>query len=370
MPPARGEDASARRLVEAPEVSEAIPTIERPVVDRTGVLSHYTVREIEARLLRLRERTGVQMAVLVVDTTGRATIEELSLAAAQKWGGGAKGRDDGVLFVLALGDRNMRLEVGVGLESKIPDAEAARILDAIKPSLRARNYGLAVRLVIDGVSRAITGPSWWSGLIPKRMGFYWLGLLLAALPLGLILLLRKKKGALIGANGAAVTMLILVCLPIIGGVLDRPPAVWFGSGAMVGFYLSVTLHPALRRRFVTPLLVLGVAGLLAWWLANASHSMLFGIYLVLMAFNMIGQVVVWAALASSRAAFISAAGAFWSTSSRSSSSFRSSSSSRSSRSSRSSSSRSSRSSHSSHSSHSSYSGGGGSFGGGGASASW
>lgn len=106
---------------------------------------------IESRLRGHRKAVGVQMAVLLIRTTDGRPIDWYSLDVAKKWGGGKKGRDDGLLFILAVDDHRMRLEVGYGLEPSIPDREARRIIDSIKPELRAGMYGVGVAKVVEEV---------------------------------------------------------------------------------------------------------------------------------------------------------------------------------------------------------------------------
>lgn len=129
----------------------AVPEIDRPVTDRVGVYADHEVDDLERRLYDLQERTGVQMAVLVVDSTRPEPIESYSMAVAERWEGGSAERDDGVLFTLAIDDRQNRLELGYGLEPVLSDSEAADILDSIAPLLREERYADATREVIDEV---------------------------------------------------------------------------------------------------------------------------------------------------------------------------------------------------------------------------
>ncbi len=136
------------------------PAITRPVTDLAGVLSDGDEEAIGERLERYRASNEVQIAVLLVQTTAGEPIEDYAHRVATLWGGGAKKRDDGVLFVLAVADRRMRLEVGYGLEPFIPDGAAAAILERVKPHLRRLDYAAAVTAVIDGViGRHSAGPA-------------------------------------------------------------------------------------------------------------------------------------------------------------------------------------------------------------------
>ncbi len=129
----------------------AQPAITRAVTDRAGVISPAAEQQIAELLVRHRQATGVQIAVLVVRTTSGEPIEDYSMRVAEAWAGGSRGRDDGVLYTLAIDDRRMRLEVGYGLEDRIPDAAAREIIDATRPELRAGDYDQAVTKVIEAV---------------------------------------------------------------------------------------------------------------------------------------------------------------------------------------------------------------------------
>ena len=135
----------------AVERQRPLPAIEQPVTDQVGVFSAADVDELSRRLRDHQRRTGVQMAVLMVDTTGEEPIEDFSLQVAEEWGGGDASRDDGLLFTLAIEDRENRLEVGYGLEEVIPDWYAADSLASIRPELRDERYADATHQVIDDV---------------------------------------------------------------------------------------------------------------------------------------------------------------------------------------------------------------------------
>ena len=69
------------------------------------------------------------LPILMVETTGLLPVEDYAQEVFDNWKGGSKTRDDGVLFVLAIEDRTMRLHLGYGVETYISDSRARRILD-------------------------------------------------------------------------------------------------------------------------------------------------------------------------------------------------------------------------------------------------
>lgn len=77
----------------------------------------------------LEQQTSAQVAVLTVDTTGDIPITDFANEAFRKYGIGAAQENNGIMLVLAMSDRQIRIEVGYGLEGRIPDGKAGRILD-------------------------------------------------------------------------------------------------------------------------------------------------------------------------------------------------------------------------------------------------
>lgn len=131
--------------------------IDRPVVDTIGLVSAQGQQQLEHALTELRSQTRAHMAVLLVPTTGGTPIEDYAHQQAEAWGGGDAGVDQGVLLVIALNDRRMRLEVGYGLETVLTDRLSRQILDLARPAMRSGDHTAAIALIIKGVSNAVQG---------------------------------------------------------------------------------------------------------------------------------------------------------------------------------------------------------------------
>ena len=129
--------------------AQRIPAILHPVNDYGNILTPFQENRIAKMLIDHRKKTGVQIAVLTVGSTGQMSIEEFSIKTAEKWGGGSKERDDGLLFTVAVYDRRMRIEVGYGLEGYITDLRAGRILGGIRDDFKSYKYG-------QGIEKAVT----------------------------------------------------------------------------------------------------------------------------------------------------------------------------------------------------------------------
>jgi len=92
------------------------------VVDLAGIVRSDLKNELNAYLQTLERKTTAQVLVLTVQTLDNQNIEEFALNTKEKWKLGQKGKDNGVLIVVALKDRKYRIEVGYGLESVLPDS--------------------------------------------------------------------------------------------------------------------------------------------------------------------------------------------------------------------------------------------------------
>ena len=94
-----------------------------PVVDLAGIIDDAIEAKINRYLRELEDKTTAQMAILTIKRLAGQSIEEFSLSIAHdKWKLGQKGKDNGVLLVVALNARKYRIEVGYGLEGTLPDS--------------------------------------------------------------------------------------------------------------------------------------------------------------------------------------------------------------------------------------------------------
>ena len=120
---------------------QSIPALTAPVVDRTGTLSDDQRRQLDERLLAFEKQKGSQIAVLLVPTVRPESIAAYSLRVVETWKLGRRGVDDGALLLIAKNDREMRIEVGYGLEGALSDAVAKRIIEErITPRFRSGDF--------------------------------------------------------------------------------------------------------------------------------------------------------------------------------------------------------------------------------------
>ncbi|MCU0845742.1 MAG: TPM domain-containing protein [Spirochaetes bacterium] len=144
----------ASMVLSPPLSGQTIPVITHPVNDYANIIPPKREVTIAAMLVAHREKTGVHAAVLTVPTTQPMSIEEFSIKVAEKWGGGSKERDDGLLFTVAVDDRRMRIEVGYGLEGYLTDLRAGRILNGIREDFRNNDYGGGIEKAVEQIIAA------------------------------------------------------------------------------------------------------------------------------------------------------------------------------------------------------------------------
>ena len=141
--------------------TEGFPEFTAPVVDDAGVIDDATEDSLNAKLEQFRTAVGPQIAVLVVDSTGSTTIEDYGIDVAREWGVGDKQRDDGVLLLIAVDDRRLRIETGSGIEGDLTDIEAGRIIDSVVvPQLRNNDPTAAVVAGVEALTTELSGQTY------------------------------------------------------------------------------------------------------------------------------------------------------------------------------------------------------------------
>lgn len=125
-------------------------------LDQPGVLSEETKSLIDVAGNLLEEKTGAQIVVAVVHSLGGETVEDYANAMFRAWGIGDAQKDNGILLLVALDDRQDRIEVGYGLEGALNDAKAGRIRDTyLTPNFKAGDYDAGVRNAYLAILEAV-----------------------------------------------------------------------------------------------------------------------------------------------------------------------------------------------------------------------
>lgn len=133
-----------------------VPALKARVTDLTATLSPAQVADLEATLAAFEARKGTQVAVLVLPSTAPETIEQFGVRLLDAWRIGRKGIDDGAILIVARDDRNVRIEVGYGLEGVLNDATAKRIIaETITPVFKAGDLPGGIIAGVDAILCAV-----------------------------------------------------------------------------------------------------------------------------------------------------------------------------------------------------------------------
>ena len=124
--------------------------------DYAGLLSPAERERIEALLTDRERATGTQMAIAVFKSLDGESLEDVANRLFQQWRLGQKKLDNGVLLIVFIEDRKLRIEVGYGLEGVLPDAEASQIIrNVIAPRFREQQYAAGLEAATIAVFERI-----------------------------------------------------------------------------------------------------------------------------------------------------------------------------------------------------------------------
>lgn len=145
-------------LVVSPVWAFEIPNYQNYVTDLANIYSTEFENKLNEKIKVFEGETEIELAVLTISKLPEASIEEYAVEVFEKWGVGKRGEDNGVLLLISKEDREMRIEVGYGLEGKITDGMAGRIIrDEITPQFRLENYEEGTEAGVEAIMRAAKG---------------------------------------------------------------------------------------------------------------------------------------------------------------------------------------------------------------------
>jgi len=175
------------------------------VNDFAGVLDAATQASLNDLCRQVEQKAQAQIAVVTVKSVDGQDVVSYAVALYQKWGIGAKGKDRGVLILLATDDHKYWTTVGYGLESILPDGKVGGFGREMVPVLRSGNYAAAVTLITSHVASAIAQDA---------------GVTLENQPEPRTAAPRQQPGPDIGAGAVVVLILVLffIVIPILRAI--------------------------------------------------------------------------------------------------------------------------------------------------------
>lgn len=187
-----------------------VPPLKGRVNDYGDMLATGTVRQLDGLLKDLEASDGTQIVLLTIPSLEGDSLEDFSIRLADQWKIGQAGLDNGAILLIARADRKVRIEVGYGLEGRLTDLMAGRIIsNIIVPQFKAGRIDQGVIAGVQAMVAAVKG-EYAAAEAPSRGrdggGHGLFGLVLAVFILNVLGRLRRWLGMAAGA----------VIVPIIG----------------------------------------------------------------------------------------------------------------------------------------------------------
>ncbi len=189
------------------------------VNDYAGLMSMQGKQALEARLTQLEKDTTAEVAVVTIKSLEGYSIEDYAVRLFENWKIGKKGKDNGVLLLVALDDRKMRIEVGYGLEPIITDGRAGRIRDDdVIPRFKNNDYESGIVAGINSVEKYIR-----DGTPPAP--------------------LEENPVKSMFGNFVAVFIILTIITVYLSGFMARSKNIWLGGiwGAIAGVVLGLSI---------------------------------------------------------------------------------------------------------------------------------
>jgi uncharacterized protein len=133
-----------------------VPPPQGYVSDFAGIIDARTRAQLDALIGELKAKTGAEIAVVTVRSTKPETAFDYAMAIAETWKPGTPGKDNGIVFLVAVDDRQMQILTGYGVEGPLPDGKIGEIRDTIvRPAFRAGDYSRGILAATQVIATAI-----------------------------------------------------------------------------------------------------------------------------------------------------------------------------------------------------------------------
>jgi uncharacterized protein len=134
------------------------PELTGRIVDNANLLKPEDRASIEADLKALEEKSTDQLVVVTLPSLQGYEIEDFGYQLGRKWAIGQKGKNNGVLLIVAPNERKVRIETGRGLEPLVTDLMSKIIIEnAIVPEFRRGDYSAGIRAGVRDIKDVLLG---------------------------------------------------------------------------------------------------------------------------------------------------------------------------------------------------------------------
>ena len=134
------------------------PALETSLYDYIDLLGPSEKNALEQKLIRYADSTSTQIVVAIIESTEGENINFLGAQWGQAWGIGQANEDNGILVLLARGDRRIAINTGYGIESTLTDGLSRRIIEnVIIPEFKKGDYYAGLDRGADAIFEVLTG---------------------------------------------------------------------------------------------------------------------------------------------------------------------------------------------------------------------
>ncbi len=134
------------------------PVPARLVNDLANVLTPDQEQALESKLVAYDDSTSTQIVIVTVPTLHDIAIEDIGLEILRSWGVGQKGKDNGIVILAAIQDRDITIRTGYGMEGAVPDITGRNIIETdIVPAFRQGNYYRGFDNATSSIFKAAAG---------------------------------------------------------------------------------------------------------------------------------------------------------------------------------------------------------------------
>jgi uncharacterized protein len=235
------------------------------VNDFAGMLLPNEVEGLELKLDNFNKQTGNTIVIATINNLGGDTVENFAVQLFKDWGIGERGKDNGVLLLVSKEDREMRIEVGYGLEGALTDAQSFWLIrDVLTPAFKNGDYAGGLNGAVDKIIGAISGtetvPSGSSADSGSGFNLDWF-FLVFFVPIWLASILGRSKswwaGGVIGGVAGAIIGIIYGFLYM--GIIA------IGGLAILGLVFDYFVSKSYGK-------YKSGGGVPPWWLGGGGHS--------------------------------------------------------------------------------------------------
>ena len=213
-----------------------VPQLKGYVNDYANMMSASARSKIEADLTAFERSDSTQIVILTIPSLEGEALEDYSIKVAEAWKIGQKGKDNGIIFLVANQERKIRVEVGRGLEGKLTDLMAGRIIDlVVKPRFKRGDFDggfiAGVHSLIDATRGEFKAQAERAPVRKRGISPYFTIIFFAGVALLFLGSMSKTVGGVAGAIG----------LPAILYLFLGPPLVLLIIFGLIGLAMGIFL---------------------------------------------------------------------------------------------------------------------------------